>query len=127
MHTNPPPAEEPGKHRSTIQTTGNGIGGLVERFEALNFKEWNQFFHEIVANILPTRRSQRHGVLEWRRLAHHSMMGEAPLCCQLYFTDCLLNISADHQICCKNHLFCCAAQRQLIYLSAHIWGYITLF
>jgi hypothetical protein len=39
----------------------------------------------------------------------------------------LLNMGADHQICCKNHLFCCAAQRQLIYLSAHIWGYITLF
>ena len=36
-------------------------------------------------------------------------------------------MSADHQICYKNHLFCCAAQRQLIYLSAHIWGYIMLF
>jgi Reverse transcriptase (RNA-dependent DNA polymerase) len=39
----------------------------------------------------------------------------------------LLNMSADHQIYCKTHLFCCAAQRQLIHLSAHIWGYITLF
>jgi LSD1 subclass zinc finger protein len=39
----------------------------------------------------------------------------------------MLNMSADHQICWKNHLFCCAVQRQLIYLSAHIWGYITLF
>jgi hypothetical protein len=45
----------------------------------------------------------------------------------------LLNMSADHQICCKTHLFCCAAQRQLIHLSAHIGlhyallAYLVLF
>jgi len=50
-------AAEEGEHRSSIQTTVNELGELVERFWALNFEGRDQFFQRIITTIPPITRA----------------------------------------------------------------------
>jgi len=52
-YTDPISVAELGEHRASIQTTVNKLGDLIKRFRALMFDRRDQFFHQVVANILP--------------------------------------------------------------------------
>jgi len=61
-HTGQELAAEEGKHRSSIQTTVDKLGDLVERFWALNFEGRDQFFQCIVTTIPPITRAHSDAV-----------------------------------------------------------------
>src|SRR6267142_917647 len=61
-HTGQKLAAEEGKHRSSIQTTVDNLGELVECFRALNFEGRDEFFQCIVTTIPPITRTRSNAV-----------------------------------------------------------------
>jgi hypothetical protein len=51
--TNPISVARLSKHRASIQTTVDELRDLMERFRVLIFDGRDQFFHAVIANILP--------------------------------------------------------------------------
>src|SRR6267142_7120876 len=56
-HTGQGLAAEEDEHRSTIQTTVDDLGELVECFQTLNFEGRDEFFQRIITAIPPVTRT----------------------------------------------------------------------